>query len=572
MPYGAGRRARSAARRARAGKSSGCSRIRSATACRTSSATGTGWYGEPFQHTPASQPASPQVTSSLPGSSASARPTSSASRRSSAACWSRCHLAQQRAVDRDHPRRAVGDQRTAHVVDDQAALRLHDDLADRLRGGLRLVGVAADDLEVLEPREQGGEQREDQHLDHDEPQAARALRSSPVRRPVVSRACHQSRARCGSSTGNSAHHRRQHERGEQHVPEHRDEDHLEQSPTRRSPGRRAPARSARRPRCRRTTTRRRWRPTVARAVGWASLTHPPGEVADDDQRQRPAPGDVVGRRCEVERRGRRRSPSTAANSGPRTSAAATTTSRQRLGTTPSHAKCGKTDTCRTTAQRRARARPRRARRLMASHRSSRRPRSRRGRSGCRTARRRRPGRASRSRRTARSRPAWTSRAGCCRPRDPADRDAGDVRRTVLAAPGDDGVVLGGDRGVVDELEVEAAVAGRARRGRAGSRPPCCARAGRRRPSPGRRSAAPSRWCGSARSTRPTRPSLLSTVMSGSMPGVGAGVDGHGARERLRRTQRDDPGGDQRVAGSAAAAVSPSSSASRLRSSPEVASC
>ena len=39
----------------------------------------------------------------------------------------------------------------------------------------------------------------------------------------------------------------------------------------------------------------------------------------------------------------------------------------------------------------------------------------------------------------------------------ADRDAGDVRPAGLAAPGHDGVVLGGDGGVVDELEVEAAV-------------------------------------------------------------------------------------------------------------------
>ena len=46
-------------------------------------------------------------------------------------------------------------------------------------------------------------------------------------------------------------------------------------------------------------------------------------------------------------------------------------------------------------------------------------------------------------------------------------------------------------------------------------------------------AAPWRWCGSTRMTRPTRPSLLITVMSGWMPELGAGVDGDGAGEGLR---------------------------------------
>ena len=57
-------------------------------------------------------------------------------------------LAEEGAVDRDHPRRAVGHERAALAVDDQPALGLHDDLADRLRGGLGGVLLAGDDLEV----------------------------------------------------------------------------------------------------------------------------------------------------------------------------------------------------------------------------------------------------------------------------------------------------------------------------------------------------------------------------------------------------------------------------------------
>ena len=79
-------------------------------------------------------------------------------------------LVEHRAVQRDHPRAAVGDQRAAHRVDDQAAGRLLDDLAHRLRRRLRLVVGAADDLQVVEPHEQGREQREDERLDDHEPQ------------------------------------------------------------------------------------------------------------------------------------------------------------------------------------------------------------------------------------------------------------------------------------------------------------------------------------------------------------------------------------------------------------------
>ncbi len=39
--------------------------MRSANGSATSEATGTGWYGEPFQHFPGTLPASPQVTSRL---------------------------------------------------------------------------------------------------------------------------------------------------------------------------------------------------------------------------------------------------------------------------------------------------------------------------------------------------------------------------------------------------------------------------------------------------------------------------------------------------------------------------
>ena len=89
-------------------------------------------------------------------------------------------LGQGAAVDRDHPRGAVGDQRPALVVDDQPALRLDDDLADRLRGGLGGVLLAADDLQVVEPDQQRREQREDQRLDHHQPEPAAVLAGGAV--------------------------------------------------------------------------------------------------------------------------------------------------------------------------------------------------------------------------------------------------------------------------------------------------------------------------------------------------------------------------------------------------------
>ena len=81
-------------------------------------------------------------------------------------------LAQQGAVDADHPAAAVGHQRPALVVHDQAARRLHDDVADRLLRRLRPVAVAGEDLDVPEPREQRREQRQHEGLHHEEAQAA----------------------------------------------------------------------------------------------------------------------------------------------------------------------------------------------------------------------------------------------------------------------------------------------------------------------------------------------------------------------------------------------------------------
>ena len=107
-------------------------------------------------------------------------------------------LAQHGAVEADHPGRPVGHQRSALVVDDQPSLGLHDDVAQRLGGGAGVVGVAADDLEVVQPDEQGGEQGEDQGLDDEHPHPA-AL--APVGR--ARRDPHQTWARPGSSAPSS---------------------------------------------------------------------------------------------------------------------------------------------------------------------------------------------------------------------------------------------------------------------------------------------------------------------------------------------------------------------------------
>ena len=158
-------------------------------------------------------------------------------------------LAEQGAVDADDPRRAVGHERAALVVDDQAALGLDDDVAQRLRGSAGVVGLAADDLEVVEPGEQGGEQREHQDLDDEHPQPAALGPHGVALTPAVpgpARASVKSRI----ST-------RQHERRQQHVPEDPGHDHGQQVADRDDGVLQQQAADARRSRCRRTTTRPR---------------------------------------------------------------------------------------------------------------------------------------------------------------------------------------------------------------------------------------------------------------------------------------------------------------------------
>ena len=156
-----------------------------------SAAIGTGWYGDPFQQTPTLLSSSPH-DSSFWRIRAGCMSSTSASRFTTTSDAVVAELAEQGPVDADHPRGAVGDQRAALVVDDQAALGLDDDVAQRLRGRARVVGLAADDLEVVEPREQGGEQGEHQDLDDQHPQTP-ALGSDP----------HQACARAGSSAVSS---------------------------------------------------------------------------------------------------------------------------------------------------------------------------------------------------------------------------------------------------------------------------------------------------------------------------------------------------------------------------------
>ena len=239
------------------------------------------------------------------------------------------------------------------------------------------------------------------------------------------------------------------------------------------------------------------------------LADPAGEVA----RRRPAPAPSGRRRGRPAAPGRSASPptkpSTAANSGPRVSPAATTTSRTRFGTTPLVGEVAKKLTCSTTATSRSsdeeRA-PRTSGMSAASwlvgassaghlagldHRTvalgvavDDDPDEVEGREVDERVDHRVLG--------------LLARAGEHR-LDGADRDAGDVRRAVAAAPGDDDVVLARCLGVVDEVEVEAAVAAEVAAALAGSRPRRSSRAGRRRPTPGRRRAARSRcpgWRGS----------------------------------------------------------------------------
>ena len=93
--------------------------IDSAVCWRMSSATGTGWYGEPFQQTPATDFGSPQsrvraLTERYGSADRAGDPGQQP-------LLHRCvEPVQQGPVHRDHPRGAVGHQRTPHVVDDQA--------------------------------------------------------------------------------------------------------------------------------------------------------------------------------------------------------------------------------------------------------------------------------------------------------------------------------------------------------------------------------------------------------------------------------------------------------------------
>ena len=110
---------------------------------------------------------------------------------------------EQGAVDGDDPRHPVGDQRPALGVDDQAALGLDHDLAHRLVGGLRGVGVAADDLEVVEAHEERREEAEDQCLDDQQPQPAAGVAAAHAG-PLM-RGPGRGRARaCGTSSSAAA--------------------------------------------------------------------------------------------------------------------------------------------------------------------------------------------------------------------------------------------------------------------------------------------------------------------------------------------------------------------------------
>ena len=102
-------------------------------------ATGTGWYGEPFQHTPrlgAVVAAGDQLRADPRGRHVDdpADPLQQRARCRSAPSG----RAAVRSIETTQVSRLVTSGRPM-VVDDQAALRLHDDVAHRLGGGLALV-------------------------------------------------------------------------------------------------------------------------------------------------------------------------------------------------------------------------------------------------------------------------------------------------------------------------------------------------------------------------------------------------------------------------------------------------
>ena len=169
------------------------------------------------------------------------------------------------------------------------ALRLHDDVAHRLVGGHRLVVVAADDLEVVEPHEERREEREDEGLHHHQAQAA-ALRA-------VDRT-HQADVHCGSSrpksfiSGGSTNgvSRTSQTTATTMTWSSSATDQASPSSSPVSAKIEVPMNDAA------ATVA-----TTATAVGSHVLAHAGGQEGDDGQRQRPAAGDVVGGRREVER-------------------------------------------------------------------------------------------------------------------------------------------------------------------------------------------------------------------------------------------------------------------------------
>ena len=305
--------------------------------------------GEPFQQILGLLPSSPQVWS-LSWIRATLTPVTLATRRRTCGLLVLGHLGEGAAVDRDHPGGAVGDQRAALVVDDQAALRLHDDLADRLRGGLRGVLLAGGDLEVPEPHEQGGEQREDQRLDDDEPQPAAGVgvRAHARRRSGSSRS---SRASTSGTTQGA----------EQDVGHERERAPSRAGLVRRRRGRAGPGRSARRPRWRRASTRRRWPAGPATAATAPSRDRTASAARRPGRRRSPATSSASAQRPAMWSAGGTRSsssppakPRTMAGSEPYRRPTATTTSRTTSGTTPSknpgNHRCGRTETCRTSGR------------------------------------------------------------------------------------------------------------------------------------------------------------------------------------------------------------------------------
>jgi hypothetical protein len=78
--------------------------------------------------------------------------------------------AEDGAVDRHDDAGAVLHERAAGGVEDQAAVGRGDDVADAVLGRGGLVLVAGDDLQVVEAPEQRDHEREDEDLQHDQPQ------------------------------------------------------------------------------------------------------------------------------------------------------------------------------------------------------------------------------------------------------------------------------------------------------------------------------------------------------------------------------------------------------------------